>query len=139
MTHESYDVAIVGAGPGGSAAAHYLAQRGLEVVLLDKSGFPRDKTCGDGLTPRAVGVLHHMGISRSLLQVGHAISGVDIFAPDGFCTGASVPAPPGLPTPMLVVPRLTLDDAVRRRAVESGAQFEGEVLVTDVELSLIHI
>jgi len=41
---ESCDVAIVGAGPGGSAAGYYLGRRGLEVALLDKSEFPRDKT-----------------------------------------------------------------------------------------------
>jgi menaquinone-9 beta-reductase len=49
-----YDVVIVGAGPGGSAAAHYLSLRGLNVLLLDKFTFPRDKTCGDALTPRAL-------------------------------------------------------------------------------------
>lgn len=44
LMRESCDVAIVGAGPGGSAAGYYLSRRGLEVVLLDKSEFPRDKT-----------------------------------------------------------------------------------------------
>ena len=53
---------VVGAGPGGSATAHYLAQRGLDVLLLDKLDFPRDKTCGDGLTPRALRVLDDMRI-----------------------------------------------------------------------------
>ena len=48
------DVIIVGAGPGGSTTARYLADRGLEVALLEKSTFPREKVCGDGLTPRAV-------------------------------------------------------------------------------------
>ena len=51
---EMYDVVIVGAGPGGSATAHYLAREGFNVLLLDKFNFPRDKTCGDGLTPRAI-------------------------------------------------------------------------------------
>ena len=46
---EPYDVAIIGAGPGGAATAHYLALAGLRVLLLDKFSFPRDKTCGDGL------------------------------------------------------------------------------------------
>ncbi len=132
---DTYDAAIIGAGPGGSATAHYLAQQGLQVVLLDKSEFPRDKTCGDGLTPRAVGVLHDMGILDDLLQVGQRISGVEITAPDGYSTGASVPAQNGLPTPMLVVPRMTLDDVIRRRAVQSGARYESGVLVTDVERS----
>lgn len=56
------DVLVVGAGPGGSAAAYHLARRGLDVVLLDRASFPREKVCGDGLTPRAVLALHRMGV-----------------------------------------------------------------------------
>ncbi len=59
---EPYDVAIIGAGPGGAATAHYLALAGLRVLLLDKFSFPRDKTCGDGLTPRALRILDEMGL-----------------------------------------------------------------------------
>ncbi len=56
------DVIVVGAGPAGSAAAHYLAATGAEVLLLEKATFPRDKICGDGLTPRAVRELIAMGV-----------------------------------------------------------------------------
>ena len=48
------DVIVVGAGPGGSTTAAYLAMAGLDVLLLEKTTFPREKVCGDGLTPRAV-------------------------------------------------------------------------------------
>lgn len=48
------DVIVVGAGPGGSAAAYYLAREGFDVIALEKSYFPREKVCGDGLTPKAV-------------------------------------------------------------------------------------
>ena len=51
---DSADVIVVGAGPAGSTTAFYLAQAGLDVLLLEKSHFPREKVCGDGLTPRAV-------------------------------------------------------------------------------------
>ena len=132
---DEYDVAIVGAGPGGSAAAYYLSKRGVQVALLDRAAFPREKTCGDGLTPRAVGVLQDVGILDDLLLVGQRIGGVEIVAPDGYALSASIPAPRGLATPMLVVPRVTLDDRLRRRAVESGARFEGETLVTEIEHS----
>lgn len=56
------DAIVVGAGPAGAATAHYLASAGLEVLLLEKATFPRDKICGDGLTPRAVSELVRMGV-----------------------------------------------------------------------------
>lgn len=56
------DVIIVGGGPAGSATAFYCAQAGLSVILLDKASFPRDKICGDGLTPRAVAEMARMGV-----------------------------------------------------------------------------
>jgi 2-polyprenyl-6-methoxyphenol hydroxylase-like FAD-dependent oxidoreductase len=57
------DVIVVGAGPGGSSAAYHLARAGLDVLVLEKSSFPREKVCGDGLTPRAVKQLVGMGIT----------------------------------------------------------------------------
>ena len=57
------DVIVVGAGPGGSSAAYHLARAGLDVLVLEKSTFPREKVCGDGLTPRAVKQLVGMGIT----------------------------------------------------------------------------
>ncbi len=62
--HEA-DVVVVGAGPGGSTTAHHLARHGLTVIALEKSEFPREKVCGDGLTPRAVKQLINMGIDTS--------------------------------------------------------------------------
>lgn len=56
------DVVVVGAGPGGAATAYWAASAGLDVLLLDKASFPRDKVCGDGLTPRAVAELVRMGV-----------------------------------------------------------------------------
>ncbi|MBI4727999.1 MAG: geranylgeranyl reductase family protein [Acidobacteria bacterium] len=59
---DSFDAIVVGAGPGGSAAAYHLARRGRRVLAVDKSRFPREKVCGDGLTPRAVRSLEAMGV-----------------------------------------------------------------------------
>lgn len=62
---DAADVIVVGAGPAGSTAAYHLAQAGLDVLLLEKTSFPREKVCGDGLTPRAVKELVAMGIDVS--------------------------------------------------------------------------
>ena len=59
------DVIVVGAGPAGSTAAAYLARAGLDVLLLEKAAFPRDKVCGDGLTPRGMKQLIDLGIDTS--------------------------------------------------------------------------
>jgi menaquinone-9 beta-reductase len=59
------DVIVVGAGPAGSTTAYHLAQSGADVLVLEKSSFPREKVCGDGLTPRAVKAITSMGIDTS--------------------------------------------------------------------------
>ena len=59
----STDVLIVGAGPAGSATAAWAARHGLDVMLVDAETFPRDKPCGDGLTPRAIAEMDALGLS----------------------------------------------------------------------------
>jgi geranylgeranyl reductase family protein len=136
-----YDVAIIGAGPGGSATAHYLAQAGLDVLLLDKSDFPRDKTCGDGLTPRALHVLDDMGILPEVSKSGFQINGLELHARSGMEMDTDIPEHPDYPNHLLVVPRIKLDDIIRRRAIRSGAKFESPVRVRSInhEKNSVHI
>ncbi len=57
------EVLVVGAGPAGSSAAAWAARQGHEVTVIDKEKFPRDKPCGDGLTPRAIKELTSLGLA----------------------------------------------------------------------------
>ena len=81
MSASSPQVLVVGGGPGGSAAAYWLARRGFEVVVVEKKTYPRDKTCGDGLTPRAVRQLLDMGFDFDRSDT-HRIIGLRAFAGD---------------------------------------------------------
>src|SRR5207253_10291334 len=65
FSENTADVIVVGAGPAGSTTAYHLAKAGLDVLLLEKTEFPREKVCGDGLTPRAVKQLIDMGVDIS--------------------------------------------------------------------------
>ena len=118
------DVVVVGAGPGGSTAAYWLARAGVDVLLVDKAHFPRSKPCGDGLTPRAVAMLERMGLTEVMAGQGRAFAGVHVFAPDGRCSAFSLPSGDDRrPRRGLVIRRHELDDALRKQAVETGARF----------------
>jgi len=124
-----HDAVVVGAGPGGSATAHFLSRRGLDVLLLDRADFPRDKTCGDGLTPRALRVLDQMGILAEVERRGCRVGAYEVVAPNGRATSAAITAEHGA----LVVPRRELDEIILHRAVDSGARFTSRVLATHLE------
>ncbi|MBZ0285933.1 MAG: geranylgeranyl reductase family protein [Anaerolineae bacterium] len=130
----NYDVIIIGAGPGGSTGAYYLAHAGLKVLLLDKADFPRDKTCGDGLTPRALPALADMGLLPQILAAGCRLSSeLEITAPSGRTMSVHIPDMPHAPAYAVVVPRLVLDDLIRQRALNAGAIFQSDVHVRNVE------
>lgn len=126
------DVAVIGAGPAGSTTAALLAARGHCVLLLDRATFPRDKTCGDGLTPRAVAVLDRIGLLDGLRSAGYRqIGGARLVAPGGAVWHLRFADYDfGLPPFGLAVPRLELDERLRRHAVAKGACFLGGVQVS---------
>jgi geranylgeranyl reductase family protein len=77
------DVAVVGAGPAGAAAAITLARAGRDVVLIDKARFPRDKCCGDGLTTGALRLLEHLGLEPAHVPSWKVVDDVCVRAPSG--------------------------------------------------------
>lgn len=129
---DRHDVIVVGAGPAGSATAFFLAKQGVDVLLLDKSDFPRDKTCGDLLTPRALHVLDQMGLLDNLRATTQQANMLRIFAPNGNQVETPVSGTDEPPSYALVVPRLRLDIAIQQRAVQAGAKFQGQSTVVDI-------
>src|SRR3954447_24252361 len=115
------DVVVVGAGPAGSSTATYLARSGLDVALLEKSQFPREKVCGDGLTPRATRQLIRLGIDTSEQAGWLHNKGLRIYGGDRPFQ-LEWPDLPDFPPYGLVRPRADFDDLLARNAVASGAK-----------------
>jgi geranylgeranyl reductase family protein len=123
------DVIVVGAGPGGSAAAYHLARHGIRVLLLEKTEFPREKVCGDGLTPRAVRQLVRMGVDTSEKAGWLQNRGLRVIG-GGVRLELDWPELASFPSYGLVRTRLDFDDLLARRAVEAGALLRTNVNVT---------
>ncbi len=129
---EDADVIVVGAGPAGSTTAFYLAQAGLDVLLLDKAAFPRDKICGDGLTPRAVRQLVRMGIDTRADPDGSGWirnKGLRIVG-GGMRLELPWPELASFPDYGLVRPRLDFDQLLAEHAVKAGALLHERTNVT---------
>jgi len=114
------DVIVVGAGPGGSAAAYHMARHGLRVLLLEKTTFPREKVCGDGLTPRATRQLIRMGVDTSEKAGWLQNRGLRVIG-GGVRLELDWPELASFPSYGLVRTRLDFDDMLAKRAVEAGA------------------
>jgi len=115
------DVLVAGAGPAGAAAAITAADRGLTVLTVDKAAFPRDKTCGDGLTAGALRTLERLGLDLGQLPSYHSVSEAVLLSPSG--RQVRLPLPPDGEFAG-VVPREELDAALVDLARARGAKVE---------------
>ena len=128
------EVLIVGAGPAGSAAAITLARAGVDVALIDKSSFPRDKTCGDGLTTDALRILEDLGLDPSDVPTWKAGDTCWIRSPSGATTPFQMPSERG--TFLATAQRLHLDDALVEMARSAGARIcDGHRLISATQSS----
>ncbi|MGD7704685.1 geranylgeranyl reductase family protein [Microlunatus sp. Y2014] len=125
------DVIVVGAGPAGSTAAAHLARRGLSVTLLEKSRFPREKVCGDGLTPRATRHLIRLGIDTSEEAGWLRNKGLRIYGGTTTPFELDWPDLADFPSYGLVRPRADFDDLLARQAVSFGATLYEDTHVTE--------
>jgi len=111
-------IGIIGSGPAGASAGWHLATRGHAVTLIDRAAFPRDKTCGDWITPQALSELSALGLdgaTLSRLAPGHAtVTNTRLVAPDGRASTRLFERPGAC------VPRRLLDHLVRERALAAG-------------------
>ena len=119
---------MVGGGPSGAACAYWLAEAGHDVLLLEKKRYPREKTCGDGLTPRSVKQLHDLGLAEDLAG-HHRFSGLRSIA-FGRTLELEWPSHPDFPDFGYVVTRKDLDHLVAQRAVKAGAALWEETEAT---------
>ena len=126
---EEADVIVVGAGPAGSATAYYLAQAGLDVLLLEKATFPREKVCGDGLTPRGVRALLGMGVTPDPKDGWIENKGLRIIG-GGVRLELRWPELSNYPGYGLVRTRLGFDETLARAAEKAGVRLLEGVSVT---------
>jgi geranylgeranyl reductase family protein len=125
-----HDVVIIGGGPTGSSCGFWLADAGWDVVIVEKKTFPREKTCGDGLTPRAVRQLADMGLEGALAG-SHKYTGLRAYG-FGHSIEMQWPEHPHFPAYGYTITRHDLDGLVAARAAEAGATLLQGTEVVDV-------
>ncbi|MGZ3573561.1 MAG: NAD(P)/FAD-dependent oxidoreductase [Gemmatimonadaceae bacterium] len=130
------EVIVVGGGPAGASTAWALAREGVDVLILDRAKFPRDKICAEYLSPQASRILSDMGVLDEIERSnpGH-LAGMSVRAPNGFVANGEFAANHGFRAfrdKGLAIRRTILDEIVLRGARMAGARVEESVRVTDV-------
>jgi geranylgeranyl reductase family protein len=130
------DVVIVGAGPAGSAAACHLARSGSKVVVLERHSLPRDKVCGDFLSPVALVELEALGVTaRDGFSATNVIDRAALFLDGKEMIARSIPKVEGLPDHGRVIPRKLIDHWIVLAALRAGAQVWERCSVTRFDTS----
>ncbi len=133
------EVIVVGAGPAGSATAFFLARAGVDVLLLDRARFPRDKPCAEYLSPQASRLLDAMGVLAEVERLGAShLTGMRVRAPNGVEVHGQFAASHGFAgfrDTGLGIRRLALDALLVRAAEAAGARLREQVRVVDLEFA----
>ncbi len=129
------DVLIVGGGPAGSALAYHLAKDGIQVIVAEAEKFPRDKVCGDGVSPIALAELHAMGITKTqTFKKANEIDEVGLFIRDDQAI-IKLAKPEALPFHARIIPRKELDHLIFEAAQQAGAVFYEECRVSGYQIT----
>jgi len=133
------DVVVAGAGPAGAAAAIILAQAGLHTVVVDQKAFPRDKVCGDFLSPLALQQLRTLGVDRKrAIARSNCIHDAAVFLDGTHLLTQPIPTPDGLPVSR-VIPRKTLDHVLVNQARSVGADIRLTCRLISFEVEPDHV
>lgn len=142
----SYDIIVVGGGPGGSTTAMFLSKKGYNVLLLEKQKYPRDKICGDAISGKSVGMLKELGIENQIETIDHAkVYGLVFSSPEGKMLEIPFPVKDGEGNAKprgYVVRRIVMDNFLFQNAkkmVETREQFQVNDLLFDENKKVIGV
>lgn len=143
---KTYDVIIVGGGPGGSSSAMFLKQKGYKVLLLEKAQYPRDKICGDAVSGKSVGMLKALGLDSEMETIDHAkVYGLVFSSPQGKMLEIPFPvkdgegqtAPRGYVSRRLVFDNFLFQHA--KKQVDTIEQFQVSDLIFDDNQTVVGV